>query len=90
MGWQFSTLQANRAVRGDYSSVDSTFIGIGIGIYVGVSGDVEIDLHDVEESVIYTAVPQGTFMQVPLFKRISHGGTDASDLTVLYMSPPYM
>ena len=87
--WQFSTLQANLAVNGDFSSADSTINGIGIGIYVGVAGDVEIDMLNNAGAVLYTAVPQGTFMQVPLFKQVSSGNTTSTDLTISYMKPPY-
>ena len=92
--YQFSTLQANRAVNGDFSSAYSTIDGIGIGIYVGVSGDVEIDLlapgpDAGATSVVFTAVPQGTFMQVPLFEQVSSGSTTSTDLTIMYLAPPY-
>jgi hypothetical protein len=95
--FQFNTLQANRALNGDFSAADSTITGIGLGIYVGVSGDVTIQLYNPvpgggEVEVTYTAVPQGTFMQVPLFKQVmgtGGGKTTATDLTISYMAPPY-
>ena len=92
--YQFRTLQANRAVQGDFSGADSTIGGIGIGIYVGgAAGNVEIDLlnpeTDTPTSVVYTNVPQGTFMQVPLFSQVSEGGTTVDDLTIMFMAPPY-
>ena len=87
--FQFSTLQATYGVNGDYSDNDSTFNGIGVGIYAGVGGDVEINLLDGNGSLLFTAVPQGTFMQVPLFDKILENGTASTDLTVMYMKPPY-
>lgn len=92
--YQFSTLQANRAVQGDFSSSPSTIEGIGVGIYVGSAGDVEIRLWNPEVDggnvdVVYTAVPQGTFMQVPLFEQVIDTNTTAADLTLMYMAPPY-
>lgn len=91
--FQFSTLQANAAVNGDFSSSDSTIDGLGIGIYVGVTGDVTIQIvganEDGPSSLLFTGVPQGTFMQVPLFKQVLADGTTSTDLTISYMKTPY-
>lgn len=93
--FQFNTLQANRADNGDFSSSDSTISGVGVGIYVGVAGDVTIQLFNPvpgggDVTALYTAVPQGTFMQVPLFKQVIAAGTTATDLTISYMAVPYV
>jgi len=90
--FQFSTLQATYAVNGDFSAADSTIDGIGVGIYVGVAGDVVIRVLGDNSEITYTAVPQGTFMQVPLFDQVmgtGGGKTSSTDLTISYMKAPY-
>jgi len=80
-------LQANRAHQGDLTG-GYDIPGIGVGIYVGSAGNVAIETLG-GDSVVYTAVPQGTFMQVPLFKAITATTTTAADLTVSYLATPY-
>ena len=82
-----STLQANDGANGDYSSSGYAVPGIGIGIYVGVGGDVMIHTRKGTD-LLFTGVPQGTFMQVPMFDAIVASGTTASDLTVSYITFP--
>lgn len=83
-----STLQGTHAVKGNYSSADLDVPGLGIGLYTSDGGDIEI-LPKNGPSVIYASVPAGTFMQVPLFKAILNAGTDATDIVVTYIQPPY-
>ena len=90
--FQFSTLQATYAVNGDFSAADSTIDGYGIGIYAGVGGDVVIRVLGDNSEVTFTAVPQGTFMQVPMFDQVmgtGGGKTSSTDLTIMYMKAPY-
>lgn len=82
----YSTLQANRAMQGNYAGTTTIVPGTGVGIYTGVGGIVEILTHG-GDTILYTAVPQGTFMQVPLFKAIT-SNTDSTDLTVAYQQAP--
>lgn len=84
--WSFSTLQANHAMQGDYNA-GIAVPGIGLSIYTGVGGTVEIVTKG-GETIVYTAVPQGIFMQVPLFKEIG-ANTVSTDLTIAYLAPPY-
>jgi hypothetical protein len=79
-----STNQGLSAVNGNYAITGLEVQGIGLGIYVGVAGDVEITPLHGPADVTYTAVPQGTFMQVPNFSHIVAGGTTATDLTITY------
>ena len=90
--FQFSTLQATYAVNGDFSAADSTIDGYGIGIDAGVGGDVVIRVLGDNSEVTFTAVPQGTFMQVPMFDQVmgtGGGKTSSTDLTIMYMKAPY-
>lgn len=84
----FSTLQANFASQGNYSAGLADVGGLGVGIYVGVAGDVEI-IPKNSAAVLYTAVPQGTFMQVPLFTGIG-SNTTSTDLTLAVIKTPYV
>ena len=78
-------LQANDGTRGDYSSSNFVVPGIGVGIYVGgTAGDVSI-LTKKGTTLLFTAVPQGTHMQVPLFTEIVASGTGVDDLTVSFL-----
>lgn len=77
------TLQANRAEQGDFSSSDSTFQGLGLGIYVGAVGNVQIVTLG-GDTAVYTAVPAGTFMQVPNFVKVTAAGTTSTDLNISY------
>ena len=81
-----TTIQANRDLTGVFSSANSTITGIGVGIYVGVAGDVSI-LTRGGDTAVYTAVPQGTFMQVPLFKQVLAAGTTSTNLSIAYYDP---
>lgn len=86
MSLRLSTIQANRGVDGDFSSSDSTITGYGVGIYVGAAGDVSIMTRG-GDTVTYTAVPAGTFMQVPLFRQVLAAGTTSTDLSIAYYDP---
>jgi hypothetical protein len=86
---QFSTLQANHATQGDFSSTGYDVPGLGVSIYVGgAAADIEI-ITVGGDTVLYTSVPQGTFMQTPLFSEISATNTTQTDMVVSYLAPPY-
>lgn len=86
-GITFSTMQANLGMQGNYSA-GAEVPGLGLGIYVGSAGDVEI-LTKGGSTVLYTSVPQGTFMQLPLFTAIG-SNTTSTDLAVAYAKPPWV
>lgn len=86
MGFTFNTLQANRGMQGNYTA-GTTIPGIGVGIYTGTTGDVEIETVG-GDTVLYTGVPQGIFLQVPLFSAIG-SNTTATDLSISYVAPPF-
>lgn len=83
----FTTMQANHGMQGNYSA-GIAVPGIGVGIYVGSAGDVELVTKS-GDTVLYSAVPQGSFMQVPLFESLT-SNTTSTDLSIAYISPPWL
>ena len=54
-----------------------------IGIYIGIPGDLEIILKDMEESVIFKNITPGVIHPI-LVKEIVSGGTSAEDILLIY------
>jgi hypothetical protein len=79
------TMQANDGVQGNYSATDYDVPGVGVGIYNGAAaGDVAIETVK-GTTVVFKSVPAGTFMQVPLFKRVVNASTTATDITISFI-----
>lgn len=87
--FSFSTLQATYAETKDCSALSVPYLvnGIGVGLYAGVGGDVEIVTLG-GDTAIFTAVPAGTFMQVPLFSYIGTNTADSA-LTIMTTKAPF-
>ena len=55
---------------------------ISRSLYVGVAGDVKVDMADTDTAIVFKAVPAGTFMPVRA-KRVYATGTTATNLVAL-------
>jgi len=82
-----STLQGTHTYSGDLSA-GQVIAGLGIGIYTGDGGTVEITTKG-GSTATYTNVPAGSFMQVPLFTAIT-SNTTAAEIVATYIKSPYL
>lgn len=62
---------------------DTTDLGAPRWLYVGVTGDVAIQMHGDDAAVTHTAVPAGTVLPVRA-KRVFATGTTASGIVAWY------
>lgn len=69
-------------------TIDTAYAdGEADAIYVGVGGDVEVELPGASDTVIFVGVPTGTILPVRSV-RVEADGTDATDLVALYTRKP--
>ena len=61
-------------------TVDLTWISRAL--YVGVAGDVKVDMADSGTGIVFKAVPAGTFMPIRA-KRVYATGTTATNLVAI-------
>jgi hypothetical protein len=53
------------------------------GLYVGVAGDVSVEMLDTGTAVVFTAVPAGTVLPIRV-TRVNATATDATNIVALY------
>lgn len=67
----------------DISSTDHEFASVAKGLYVGVGGDIVVDMGDLGTDILFANVPTGTFL--PIFvDKVKKSGTIAPLIVGLY------
>jgi hypothetical protein len=73
---------ASHAIAVDVSSADQALAPTARYLYVGVSGDVKVDMEDSGTAIVFKAAPVG-----PLYVRavkVYHTGTTATNIVALW------
>jgi hypothetical protein len=73
----------DEAIVVDVSAVDQTLAPFARALYVGVTGDVTVDMAKNGSAILFKAVPAGTYLRV-IVSKVYKVGTTATSIIALY------